>query len=105
MSSPSETQSHGSFHTSSQDATGAAYEDTASSAQRMGPPPGVSVQFVASSPNATYTSRLRDVRVHSVSLRLRRTISPTSLSVVQQRARFAEQKVEDAFSGVGVVAD
>ena len=103
MSSPSETQSRKSEIVSSPMAADAAYEDTASSVQRMGPPPGVIVQFSSATPNTVYEKRMKDVCARLVSPWLRRTISPSSLSVAQQRAQIAEQKAESAFSGVGVV--
>ena len=105
MSSPSEAQSIKSVTVSSPLATDAACEDTASSALGMGPPPNVTVQFISNAPNAEYKMRMRDVRTRSASLRPRRTISPSRLSVAQRRAQIAEMKVESAFSGVGVVAD
>ena len=43
--------------------------------------------------------------MRSTSPRPRQTISPSRLSVAQRRAQIAEMKVENAFSGVGVVAD
>ena len=48
---------------------------------------------------------MKDVRTRSVSPRPRRTISPSKLFVAQRRAQIVEQKVESAFSGVGMVAD
>ena len=105
MSSPSETQSVKSVTVSSPLATETTYEDTASSVQGTGPPPGVVVTFVPDAPNTSYQRRMRDVRAHSASLRLRQTISPSGLSVAQRRAQIAELKAESAFSRVGVVAD
>ena len=48
---------------------------------------------------------MQDVRPRSISPRPQRTASPSKLSVVQQRARAAEEKAESVVSGVGVVAD
>ena len=105
MSSPSEAQSVKSVTVSSPLVTDAAYEDTASSALGMGPPPDVTVQFISNAPNAEYKTQMRDVRTCSASPRPRRTISPSRLSVAQRRAQIAEMKVESVFSGVGVVPD
>ena len=105
MSSPSETQSVKSGTIISPLAIEATYEDTASSVQGMGPPPGVEVTFVPEAPNTSYEWRMGDVHARSVSPRPRRTISPSRLSVAQRRAQIVEQKAESAFSGVGVVAD
>ena len=80
-------------------------EDTASSVQGMGPPPGVVVTVLTDAPNTSYERRMGDVRTRSVSPRPRRTISPSKLSVAQRRAQIAEAKAESAFSGVGMVAD
>ena len=101
MSSPSEK----SVTVSSPAAAEDAYEDSASSTWRMGPPPDVTVQFISATPNVAYQRRLRDVRARSASPRPRRTILPIGLSVVQQHARTAEQKADSAFSSVGVVAN
>ena len=105
MSSPSETQSRKSEIVSSPQETDATYEDTASSVQAVGAPPGVTVQWLTNTQNAVFNQRMSDVHTHSVSPRPCRTISPSSLSVAQQRVRITEQKVESAVSGVGVVAD
>ena len=101
MSSPSEKSVIVSLPAAAEDA----YEDSASSTRRMGPPLDVTVQFVSAAPNVAYQHRLRDVRARSASPRPHRTISPIGLSMAQQRARTAEQKADSAFSGVGVVAD
>ena len=105
MSSPSETQSRKSEIVSSPKATDAVYEDTVSSVQGMGPLPGVAVQFLPVAPNTSFAQRMSDVCARSVSPQPRRTISPSSLSMAQQRVRIVEQKAESAVSGVGVVAD
>ena len=105
MSSSSETQSVKSGTVSSPLATEAMYEDTASSVQGMGPPPGVAVTFVPDIPNTSCERQMGDVCARSVSPRPRQIISPSRLSVAQRRAQIAEQKAENAFSGVGVVAD
>ena len=105
MPSPSETRSQDSYHTSSQGATSGALDDTASSAQEMGPLPGVTVTFLSNTPNTAYQSRLRDVRARSVSPRPHRTISPIRLSVAQRHAQTVEHIAESAFSSVEVVAD
>ena len=102
MSSPSETQSVKSVTVSSPLATDATYEDTASSVQGTGPPPGVVVTFVPDAPNTSYQRRMRDFRARSASPRPRRTISSSGLSVAQQRAQIAELKAESAFSGIGL---
>ena len=105
MSSPSETQSVKSVTVSSPQATDATLEDTESSVLAEGAPPGVTVQWLTNTPNAAFHQRMRDARPRSVSPRPRRTISLSKLSVAQQRAQIVEQKVESAFSGVGIVAD
>ena len=105
MSSPSETQSVKSVTVSSPLATDATYEDTASSVQGTGPPPGVVVTFLPDAPNTSYQERMRDVRARSASPRPQQTISPPGLSVAQRRAQIADLKAESAFSGIGVVAD
>ena len=94
MSSPSESSPEQSVTVSSPVAADGTIVDSASSARRMGAPP-----------NVTYETRLSDVRARSASPRLRRTISPVSLSVAQQRARTAEQKASSALSGVEVAVD
>ena len=103
MSSPSGSVK--SVTVSSPKATNATLEDTASSILAEGAPPGVTVQWLTNTPNASFEQRMRDVRTRSASLRPRRTISPSKLSVAQRCAQIAEQKVESAFSGVGMVAD
>ena len=84
-------------------------QDTASSVLAMGPPPGVTVQFMPEQqspeqPNATFAWRMRDTRMRSVSPRPRRAISP-SLSVAQSRVRTAETKADVALSRAGTIAD
>ena len=54
MSSPSETQSQKSEIVSSPQATDVTYEDTASSIQAVGAPPGVTVQWLTNNPNAAF---------------------------------------------------
>ena len=103
MSSPSGSAK--SVMVSSPKATDATLEDTASSILAEGTPPGVMVQWLTNTPNASFEQWMRDVRTRSVSPRPRRTISPSKLSVAQRRAQIAEQKAESAFSGVGMVAD
>ena len=105
MSSPSENSPERSDSVSSPAAADSTMEDTASSVLAVGAPPGVTVQVLPESPNASYERRMRDVRTRSVSPRPRRTISPSRLSVAQQRARAAEAKAESAVSGVEIVAD
>ena len=105
MSSPSEAHSEKSVTVSSPLATDATIEDTASSAQGMGPPPGVVVTVLTDAPNTSYARRMRDVRARSAWPRPRRTFSPSKLSVAQRRAQIAEAKAESAFSGVGDVAE
>ena len=103
MSSPS-----GSVKTvtaSSPKATDATLEDTASSILAEGAPPGVTVQWLTNTPNASFDQWMRDVCTRSVSPRPRRTISPSKLSVAQRHAQIVEQKAESAFSGVGMVAN
>ena len=83
--------------------------DTASSVLAMGPPPGVTVQFMPEQqspkqPNATFARCMRDTCMRSVSPRPRRAISP-SLSVAQSRARTAETKADVALSRAGTIAD
>ena len=103
MSSPSGSVK--SVTVSSPKATDATLEDTASSILAEGAPPGVTVQWLTNTPNASFEQRMRDVRTRSVSPRPRRTISLLKLSVAQRRAQIMEQKAESAFSGVGMVAD
>ena len=118
MSSPSETSPTRSVTVSSPLATNAEYEDTASSTHgtgppqvitvqdvRMGSPPSAPQQIVLAAPNTVFTSRARTVRARSVSPRPCRTITPTELSVAQQRARTAELKADTAYSSVGMVAE
>ena len=105
MSSPSEYSPEQSGSVSSPAAADSTMEDTASSVLAIGAPPGVTVQVLPESPNASFKWRMRDVRTRSVSPRPRRTISPSRLSVAQQRARAAEEKAASAVSGVGEVAD
>ena len=104
MSSPSENSPDLSVVVSSPHAADSTVEDTASSTRRFGVPPGVSVQHVSMPPNAAFERGRRTVRTRSASPRLHRTISPSSLSVAQQRARTAEQKADTAISGVEDVA-
>ena len=103
MSSPSGSAK--SVTVNSPKATDATLEDTAMSVLAVGTPPGVTVQFLPEHPNVAFEQRMRDVRPRSASPRLRRTVSPSRLSVAQRRARIVEQKAESAFSGVGMVAD
>ena len=105
MSSLSETQSVKSVMVSSPLATDATYEDTVSSVQGMGPPPGVVVTVLTDAPNTSYQRQMRDVHVRSASPWPQQTTSPSRISVAQRRAQIAEQKAESAFFGVGVVAD
>ena len=104
MSSPSANSPETSVVVSSPNAADSTREDSASSTRRFGLPPGVGVQYVSMPPNATFESGRRSVRTRSVSPRPRRTISPSSLSVAQQRIRTAEQKADTAISGVEDVA-
>ena len=101
MSSPSETQSVKSITVSSPQATDATYEDTASSVLAEGAPPGLMVQWWTNTPNTAFNQQMKDARLRSVSPWPRRAISPSKLSVAQQRAQIAEQKAESAFSGAG----
>ena len=105
MSSPSETRSQESFNASSQLATSAAYEDTTSSAQGMGTPPGVAVTFVPTALNTSYQWWLKDVRAHSASPQPRQTILLSRLFVAQCYAQIVEQKTASAFFDIGVIAD
>ena len=79
-------------------------EDTASSVLATGPPPGVTVQWLTNTPNATFDWRMRDARSRSNSPRPRRVVSP-SLSVAQQCARAAELKADSALSSTGRIVD
>ena len=84
-------------------------QDTASSVQAMGPPPGVTVQVIPEElhperPNSTYAQQIRDTHTRSVSPRPRRAVSP-SLSVAQSRTRTAETKADVALSRTGAIAD
>ena len=103
MSSPSGSVK--SKTVSSPKATDTTLEDTASSILAEGAPPGVTVQWLTNTPNASFEQQMKDVHMRSVSPRLRRTISPSKLSVAQRHAQIVEQKAESAFSGVGMVAD
>ena len=105
MSSPSANSPEETVSVNSPVAAGGTIEDSASSTRRMGPPPDVSVQVFSSLPNVAYKTRLADVHSRSISPRPHRTVLPVSLSVAQQRERNVEQKVESAFSGVGVITD
>ena len=105
MSSPSEHSPERSVSVSSPAAADSTMEDTASSILAEGAPPGVTVQWLTNTPNSAFAQRMQAIRLRSVSPRPRRTVSPSRLSVAQQRARAAEEKAESAVSGVGVVAD
>ena len=105
MSSPSVNSPERSESVSSPLAADGTIEDSASSARRFGPPPGVMVQHISVPPNVAFRTRQRNVRSRSALPRPRRTLSPIALSVAQQRARTAEQRAETALSGVEVVAD
>ena len=118
MSSPSETSPTRSVTVSSPLAANAEYEDTASSTHgtgpppfvtaqevRMGSPPSAPVQITPVAPNTVFSNRANTVRARSASPRPRRTVTPTELSVAQQRARTAEMKADTAYSGVGMVAE
>ena len=118
MSSPSENSPTRSVTVSSPLAADADFEDTASSTHgtgplplptvqevRIGSPPSAPQQITSAAPNTVFSSRSSTVRARSASPRPRRTITPTGLSVAQQRARTAELKADTAFSGVGMVAE
>ena len=115
MSSPSETSPTRSVTVSSPLAANAEYDDTASSTHgtglptvqyvQMGSPPSAPRQVTPVAPNTTFASRAGTVRARSASPRPRRTITPTELSVAQQRARTAEMKADTAYSSVGAVAE
>ena len=101
MSSPSEKSVTVHLPTAAEDA----YEDTASSVQAEGAPPGVTVQWLTNTPNTAFNQRMEDAHLRSVSPRPRRTVSPSKLFVVQRCAQIVEQKAESTFLGVGMVAD
>ena len=101
MSTPSEK---GSISVTSLPPQSDAIQDTASSVQGMGAPPGVTVQFVSNTPNTVFDQRMRDNRTRSVSPRPRRVISP-SLSVAQLRTQTAERKADTALSSAGQIVD
>ena len=110
MSSPTgrseTTRSQDSAHSSSQYATGAAWEDTASSAAHPRTLPGRSTTVSPSvAPNSAYVQWRSLTRGRSASPRPRRIASPIGVSDAQRRAQMAEQIAESAFSGVGQVAD
>ena len=110
MSSPigksETTRSQDSTHSSSQYATGAAWEDTASSAAHPRTLLGRSMTVLPSvAPNSAYTQWRSLTRGCSASPRPRRIASPIGVSDAQRRAQMAEQIAESAFSGVGQVAD
>ena len=110
MSSPTgrseTTRSQDSAHSSSQYATGATWEDTASSATHPRTSPGHSMTVLSSiAPNSAYAQRRTLIRGRSASPRPRRIALPIGISVAQRRAQMAEQIAESAFSGVGQVAD
>ena len=94
MSSPTEQSPETSVSVSSPAAAEHASVDSASSTRRVG-----------ALPNVTFETRLSDVRARSVSPRMHRTVSPSSLSVAQQRVRTAEQRALSALSSVGVIAN
>ena len=89
---------------SSPEAAGVTQEDSASSTRRFGSPADLDARNVRRPPNVTFESGRQTARARSVSPRLRRAISPSGLSVAQQRARTAEQKAESAISGIEDVA-
>ena len=72
---------------------------------QIGSPPSAPQQIIPAAPNTVFSSRARTVRARSASPRPRRTVTPTELSVAQQRARTAEMKADTAYSGVGIVAE
>ena len=81
MSSPTENSPEESVSVNSPVAADGTIEDSTSSTQRMGPPPGVLVQVFSNLLNVAYKSRLADVFSRSVSPQPHRTVSPISLSV------------------------
>ena len=103
--SPSETGSRGSYHASSQQATGTATADTASSVHGGIVAFGSSATKSCVAPNSAFTRWSALARSHSVSPALRRSLSPLGVLVVQQCVQLAEQVAESAMSGVGRVAD
>ena len=104
-SSPSEVHSQGSYNASSQQATGVATVDTATSGQKSVVAFGSFMSGTCSVPNSAFTQRSALARSHSVSSELRRSLSPLGMLVAQCRAHCAEQKAESAMSRVGRVAD
>ena len=105
MSSPSEHSPERSVSVSSLVAGDSTMEDTASSILAEGAPPGVTVQWLTNTPNSAFAQRMQAVHMRSISPRPQWTVSPSRLSIAQQRAQAAEEKAESAVSGVGVVAD
>ena len=100
MSSPQksdETCSQDSVHASSQFAASVALEDTASSMCHTGQLLGSSTTMSSVAPNSAFVRRRTPSRAHSISLGLRRTLSPLGVLVVQ----LAEQVAENAMSGIG----
>ena len=110
MSSPTgrgeTTRSQDSAHSSSQYATRATWEDTASSAAHPRTLPGRStIVSLSVAPNLAYAQWRSLTRGRSASPRPRRIASPIGVSDAQRRTQMAEQIAKSAFSGVGQVAD
>ena len=105
MSASSRTRSQDSFHSSSQAATGGAYEDTASSVHARHQTRGSSATQSLVAPNSAFARRRSLSRGRSASPGPQRTVSPFGASVVQRRAQLTERVAESAISGVGQVAD
>ena len=102
MSSPSETRLQDSFQFSSQYATGAALEDTASLVQHTGTLSDSLGTISPRAPNTAYQWRQMETRARSASPRLQWSLSPLGISMAQRHAQMAEQKAESVFSGVGL---
>ena len=105
MSSPSETRSQGSFQPSSQNATGDALEDTASSVHQAAIVQGSRMTESRRAPNMAFSPGTMATRGCSASLGLQRSPSPIGISVAKRRAQLVECIAESAMSGVGQVAD
>ena len=105
MSASSRTHSQDSFRASSQQATGGALEDTASSVHAGHVSHGSSATQSRRAPNTVFTRGTTLSRSRSVSPGLSRPASPLGVSVARRRAEYAERTAVSAISGVGQVAD
>ena len=105
MSSPSETRSQGSFHSSLQYATDGTLQDIVASIQQGAIVQGSHVTESPRAPNSAFSRRMMATRARSTPPGLRQSPSPLGVSVVKRRAQLAERVTESAISRVGQVED